>query len=62
MRGYRLRQVPLAVVMVILTVTTLWSLGQAIVQDPAETGAISRDATTAAVSSAPPAESGEVPR
>lgn len=30
----RLRQLPLAALMVGLTVTTLWSLGQAIVQDP----------------------------
>ena len=30
----RLRQAPLAALMVALTVTTLWSLGQAIVQDP----------------------------
>ncbi len=32
--GLRLRQVPLAVVMVALTTLTLWSLGQAIVIDP----------------------------
>lgn len=32
----RLRQLPLAVLMVGLTATTLWSLGQAIVQDPGE--------------------------
>ncbi len=34
-RGLRLRQVPLAVVMVALTTLTLWSLGQAIVVTPA---------------------------
>jgi hypothetical protein len=33
----RLRQVPLAVIMVALTTLTLWSLGQAIVRSPAET-------------------------
>jgi hypothetical protein len=32
----RLRQVPLAVVMVVLTTVTLWSLGQAIVETPEE--------------------------
>ncbi|GIW20458.1 MAG: hypothetical protein KatS3mg065_0754 [Chloroflexota bacterium] len=37
-RELRLRQVPLAVLMVFLTATTLWSLGQAIVVTP-ETGA-----------------------
>lgn len=35
----RLRQVPLAALMVALTATTLWSLGQAIVQEPTETTA-----------------------
>ena len=30
----RLRQVPLAALMVVLTATTLWSLGQAVVDDP----------------------------
>jgi hypothetical protein len=35
----RLRQVPLAVVMVLLTTVTLWSLGQAIVETPEETAA-----------------------
>ena len=33
----RLRQLPLAALMVGLTATTLWSLGQAIVKEPAET-------------------------
>jgi hypothetical protein len=37
----RLRQVPLAVVMVLLTTVTLWSLGQAIVESPEETAAAS---------------------
>jgi len=36
----RLRQVPLAVVMVVLTTVTLWSLGQAIVETPEEEAAI----------------------
>lgn len=36
-RHVRLRQVPLAALMVVLTATTLWSLGQAVVKDPAET-------------------------
>jgi hypothetical protein len=35
----RLRQVPLAAVMVFLTTLTLWSLGQAIVQNPGQTAA-----------------------
>jgi hypothetical protein len=39
----RLRQVPLATLMVILTATTLWSLGQAIVQDPTEQAAVGID-------------------
>ncbi|MBA3875864.1 MAG: hypothetical protein C0498_02840 [Anaerolinea sp.] len=34
--GARLRQLPLAALMVGLTATTLWSLGQAIVKEPAE--------------------------
>jgi len=34
-RGVRARQLPLAALMVVLTVTTLWSLGQAIVSEPA---------------------------
>ncbi len=38
-RGVRLRQVPLAVVMVALTTLTLWSLGQAVVVTPEETAA-----------------------
>ncbi|NJD29296.1 MAG: hypothetical protein FIA92_13500 [Chloroflexi bacterium] len=33
----RWRQVPLAALMVVLTATTLWSLGQAVVKEPAET-------------------------
>jgi hypothetical protein len=33
LRAVRLRQLPLAVFMVTLTVTTLWSLGQALVVD-----------------------------
>jgi hypothetical protein len=33
-RGLRVRQLPLAALMVVLTVTTLWSLGQAIVSEP----------------------------
>ena len=36
----RLRQVPLAALMVALTATTLWSLGQGIVQDPTEQAAV----------------------
>jgi len=39
-RGIRLRQVPLAILMVALTATTLWSLGQAIVREPAEEAGI----------------------
>jgi hypothetical protein len=35
LRALRWRQVPLAVLMVVLTVATLWSLGQAIVTPPA---------------------------
>jgi hypothetical protein len=39
-RGVRVRQLPLATLMVVLTVTTLWSLGQAIIAEPkAEAGA-----------------------
>jgi hypothetical protein len=38
----RLRQVPLAVIMVALTTLTLWSLGQAIVVTPEETAAVAR--------------------
>ena len=41
-----LRQVPLAVVMVALTTLTLWSLGQAIVVTPEETGAVQAVATS----------------
>ena len=49
-RDLRLRQVPLAVVMVLLTTVTLWSLGQAIVETPDE--AASAPATTTAVAAA----------
>lgn len=35
-RATRLRQVPLAIVMVVLTSITLWSLGQAVVKEPTE--------------------------
>ena len=35
-RNVRAREIPLAVVMVLLTTIALWSLGQAIVQEPAE--------------------------
>lgn len=41
----RLRQAPLAALMVALTVTTLWSLGQAIVQDPQPAAAIAMSRT-----------------
>lgn len=36
----RLRQIPLAALMVFLTATTLWSLGQSIVQEPTEQAAV----------------------
>jgi hypothetical protein len=36
----RLRQVPLAALMVVLTATTLWSLGQTIVKEPSQEAAI----------------------
>lgn len=39
-RALRARQVPLAILMVALTATTLWSLGQAIVQEPADATAL----------------------
>jgi hypothetical protein len=39
------RQVPLAVVMVAMTTLTLWSLGQAIVVTPEDTGAVQAVAT-----------------
>jgi hypothetical protein len=45
-RPLRLRQVPLAVVMVALTTLTLWSLGQAIVVTPEEAGARQAVATS----------------
>ena len=41
----RLRQAPLAALMVALTVTTLWSLGQAIVQDPQPAAAVAAGRT-----------------
>ena len=37
-RNVRLREVPLALVMVALSVLTLWSLGQAIVKEPPSSG------------------------
>jgi hypothetical protein len=40
-RDVRLRQVPLAAVMVFLTTLTLWSLGQSIVQTPESAAAVS---------------------
>ena len=40
------RQVPLAIMMVALTTLTLWSLGQAIVVTPPETGAVQAVATS----------------
>jgi hypothetical protein len=46
-RDVRVRQVPLALVMVCLTTVTLWSLGQAIVKSPTTTG-ISPSVTSAA--------------
>jgi len=45
-RPLTLRQVPLAIVMVALTTLTLWSLGQAIVVTPEETGAVQTVATS----------------
>jgi hypothetical protein len=39
-RGIRLRQLPLAALMVALTATTLWSLGQSIVKEPVEAAAV----------------------
>ncbi len=48
-RDGRLRQVPLAVVMVLLTTVTLWSLGQAVVKPPAdETATVASAADVAA--------------
>ncbi len=41
-RDLRTREIPLAVVMVILTTITLWSLGQAIVVESAEAGVLSQ--------------------
>lgn len=46
-RELRLRQLPLAALMVLLTATTLWSLGQAIVVTP-ESGALGRRETAMA--------------
>jgi len=55
-RGLRVRQLPLAALMVLLTVTTLWSLGQAIVSEP-KSGAVPVPRTVASapwtVASAP---------
>ena len=48
-RPLTVRQVPLAVVMVALTTLTLWSLGQAIVVTPEETGAGAPAASQAVV-------------
>jgi hypothetical protein len=42
-RDVRLRQVPLAVIMVVLTTVTLWSLGQAVVRTTAEVAAAAVD-------------------
>ncbi len=39
-RNLRMREVPLAVIMVILTTVTLWTLGQAIVQEQAPSGSV----------------------
>ncbi len=39
-RNMRVREIPLALVMVALTTLTLWSLGQAIVQEQAPSGAV----------------------
>jgi hypothetical protein len=47
-RNLRMREIPLAVMMVILTTITLWSLGQAIVKEQASSGAV--PAAPAAVS------------
>jgi hypothetical protein len=44
-RNLRAREVPLAVVMVALTTITLWSLGQAIVVEPAESGSTGPEIT-----------------
>lgn len=46
-RNVRLRQVPLAALMVGLTATTLWSLGQAIVREPTETAGTAGTAAVA---------------
>lgn len=45
-RPLTIRQIPLAIVMVALTTLTLWSLGQAIVVTPPETGAVQAVATS----------------
>jgi len=47
-RELRLRQVPLAVIMVALTTVTLWSLGQELVRDPGTEDAAARVAPPAA--------------
>jgi len=46
-RDVRVRQVPLAAIMVALTTLTLWSLGQAIVRVPAATPSASAPAPAA---------------
>jgi hypothetical protein len=43
-RALRIRQIPLAIVMVALTTLTLWSLGQAIVSDAVDVSALVRQA------------------
>ena len=48
----RLRQLPLAALMVLLTATTLWSLGQAIVKQPGEEAAAPAPVAAAASSAA----------
>ena len=45
--GIRSRQLPLAIVMVVLTATTLWSLGQAVVSEPAASSSPSMAARVA---------------
>jgi len=46
-RNIRVREIPLALVMVGLTTLTLWSLGQAIVQEAVPEGALAADARPA---------------
>ncbi|HJW21567.1 MAG TPA: hypothetical protein VJ506_03970 [Candidatus Limnocylindrales bacterium] len=52
----RLRQVPLAALMVALTATTLWSLGQTIVKEPPESTSAALIAHAAAGAAAGPAQ------